>query len=172
LNEALGRHLENKLPLRRTIPYDLLDPQAKGAREYPESFPKQLYGHWQDAREAVGRAFPPSENSIEIYPGAEKYINPEDFMMPLAAKATRLAKMGKAAAPKSWETPAEIFEPLHKRFRFTVDAAAEPHNAKLPRYWTKADDDALKQDWSGETVFLNPPYGGGIEKFILRKAKK
>jgi phage N-6-adenine-methyltransferase len=51
----------------------------------------------------------------------------------------------------------EDFAPLHERFRFTVDAAAAPHNAKLPRYWTR-DDDALQQNWWAERVWCNPPY--------------
>lgn len=51
----------------------------------------------------------------------------------------------------------EDFAPLHARFDFTIDAAAAPHNAKLPRYWT-AEDDALTQSWTGERVWCNPPY--------------
>lgn len=51
----------------------------------------------------------------------------------------------------------EDFAPLHERFRFTIDAAASPTNARLPRYWT-IDDDALKQSWAGERVWCNPPY--------------
>lgn len=51
----------------------------------------------------------------------------------------------------------EDFEPLHERFRFTIDAAAAPHNARLPRFWTE-DDDALSQSWAGERVWCNPPY--------------
>lgn len=53
----------------------------------------------------------------------------------------------------SWED----FRPLHARFGFTVDAAASPHNAKLPRYWT-AEQNGLLQPWGGERVFCNPPY--------------
>ena len=51
----------------------------------------------------------------------------------------------------------EDFAPLHERFGFTIDAAAAPHNAKLPRYWT-IEDDALAQDWTGERIYCNPPY--------------
>jgi phage N-6-adenine-methyltransferase len=54
-------------------------------------------------------------------------------------------------------TPPEVFGPLHERFRFTVDAAASPANAKLPRFWTEADD-GLAQSWAGERVWCNPPY--------------
>ena len=52
-------------------------------------------------------------------------------------------------------TPDKVFNPLHAEFRFTVDGAAHAQNAKLPRYW----DDSLDLDWSGERVWLNPPYG-------------
>jgi phage N-6-adenine-methyltransferase len=51
----------------------------------------------------------------------------------------------------------EDFAPLHDRFRFTIDAAASPANARLPRYWTK-EDDALSRSWVGERVWCNPPY--------------
>lgn len=55
------------------------------------------------------------------------------------------------------ETPPELFEALHRRFGFTIDAAALPANAKLERYWTP-DDDGLAQDWTGERVWCNPPF--------------
>jgi phage N-6-adenine-methyltransferase len=51
----------------------------------------------------------------------------------------------------------EDFARLNARFRFTVDAAASPTNAKMPRYWTP-EDDALAQPWQGERVWCNPPY--------------
>lgn len=54
-------------------------------------------------------------------------------------------------------TPPEVFGPLQERFGFTVDAAASPHNAKLPRFWTSSDD-GLAQSWAGERVWVNPPY--------------
>lgn len=53
--------------------------------------------------------------------------------------------------------PMDVFAPWHKRFRFTVDAAALPHNAKLPRFWTP-EDDGLAQSWTGERVYCNPPH--------------
>ena len=65
------------------------------------------------------------------------------------------------------QTAPEVFDPLHERFGFTVDAAASPHNAKLPRYWTMADD-GLAQLWVGERVWYNPPYSS-IEPWV-RKA--
>ena len=57
-----------------------------------------------------------------------------------------------------WETPQELFDKLHEEFHFTLDAAASDHNHKLPRYYTESTD-GLSQDWGGERVFCNPPYG-------------
>lgn len=51
----------------------------------------------------------------------------------------------------------DIFAPLHARFSFTVDAAAEHDNALLERYWTP-EDDGLAQPWAGERVWCHPPY--------------
>lgn len=54
-------------------------------------------------------------------------------------------------------TPPDLFDPLDRRFGFTVDAAASPDNAKVARYWTK-ETDGLSQPWAGERVWCNPPY--------------
>lgn len=53
-----------------------------------------------------------------------------------------------------WGTPDKAFRALHAEFGFTVDAAAEAHNAKLPRFF----QDGLRASWRGERVFCNPPY--------------
>jgi phage N-6-adenine-methyltransferase len=58
----------------------------------------------------------------------------------------------------------EDFAPWHERFRFTIDAAASPENAKLPRFWT-IQDDALTKSWEGERVYCNPPYSS-IEPWV------
>lgn len=70
---------------------------------------------------------------------------------------------------RHWATPPEVFDPLHKEFNFTLDPCAQPHTAKCARYFTEADD-GLKQDWSGERVFMNPPYGREVYAWT-RKAR-
>jgi phage N-6-adenine-methyltransferase len=70
---------------------------------------------------------------------------------------------------REWATPPEIFAHLHAEFRFTIDVAASPDNAKLPRYYTE-EQNGLEQDWSGERVFMNPPYGREIYAWT-RKAR-
>ncbi|MDD3921162.1 MAG: DNA N-6-adenine-methyltransferase, partial [Eubacteriales bacterium] len=46
---------------------------------------------------------------------------------------------------------------------------ATPENAKCAKFYT-AGDDGLKQDWTGETVFCNPPYGRELPKWIEKCA--
>jgi phage N-6-adenine-methyltransferase len=46
---------------------------------------------------------------------------------------------------------------MDREFRFTVDVAALPENAKCERFYTKRDN-GLEQDWAGERVWCNPPY--------------
>lgn len=56
-----------------------------------------------------------------------------------------------------WETPQSFFNELNKEFNFTLDPCATHETAKCTKYYT-AEEDGLKQDWEGETVFCNPPY--------------
>lgn len=67
------------------------------------------------------------------------------------------------SARQDWETPLEIFSPLHAEFNFTLDAAASDANKKVDRFFDAATD-GLLQDWGTETVWLNPPYGDGAAK--------
>jgi len=61
-----------------------------------------------------------------------------------------------------WTTPQKLYDYLNEKWQFTIDAAASDHNAKHKRYWTESDD-ALKQDWSKEVIFCNPPYSKCME---------
>jgi len=67
------------------------------------------------------------------------------------------------SARQDWETPPDIFEPLHAEFHFTLDAAASANNAKAAKFFDEHDD-GLLQDWGREIVWLNPPYGEGAAK--------
>lgn len=78
----------------------------------------------------------------------------------------QVGRRGADPARDDRATTPEVFDPLHKRFRFTLDVAAAAHNAKCERYYT-VDDDGLGQSWSGERVWCNPPYsnvGAWVEK--------
>ena len=66
-----------------------------------------------------------------------------------------------------WETPQELFDSLHSEFGFNLDPCATKENAKCPYYFTQ-EDDGLIQDWGEYTVFMNPPYGRVIRKWIKK----
>ena len=67
-----------------------------------------------------------------------------------------------------WSTPQAFFDELDKEFNFTLDPCATSENAKCNNYFT-VEDDGLKQDWSNDVVFMNPPYGREI-KYWVQKA--
>ena len=66
-----------------------------------------------------------------------------------------------------WSTPQDFFDELNAEFNFTLDPCATRENAKCAKYFT-VEDDGLKQDWQGETVFCNPPYGREIGKWVKK----
>lgn len=55
-------------------------------------------------------------------------------------------------------TPQHLWDELNERYRFTLDVAAAPHNAKCTMYYTRLAD-GLLQPWTG-SVWCNPPYLG------------
>lgn len=65
----------------------------------------------------------------------------------------------------NWSTPQDFFDKLNKEFHFTLDPCATHENHKCNHYFTK-DDNGLAQDWSGETVFCNPPYGKSLKAWV------
>ena len=69
-----------------------------------------------------------------------------------------------------WSTPQDFFDRLNEEFKFTLDPCCTHTNAKCAKHYT-ATDDGLSKDWSGEIVFMNPPYGREIGKW-MRKAQK
>lgn len=70
-----------------------------------------------------------------------------------------------------WWTPPEVFDPLHAEFGFGLDAAAREGSERLPNYLSP-EVDALTYDWAtasnGLPVFVNPPYGRGLNKWIAK----
>ena len=64
-----------------------------------------------------------------------------------------------------WKTPQDLYDKLDKEFGFTLDPCCTKESAKCGKYYTKADD-GLIQDWSNDVVFMNPPYGREIPKWI------
>lgn len=66
-----------------------------------------------------------------------------------------------------WETPQDLFDRLNDEFHFTLDPCCTDENAKCKKHYTK-EQDGLSQDWTGEIVYCNPPYGREMPKWIRK----
>lgn len=65
-----------------------------------------------------------------------------------------------------WKTPNGLYEPINNVFNFTLDPCCEIETPKCSKFFTLAAD-GLKQDWSKDVVFMNPPYSrGNIDKWV------
>lgn len=76
-----------------------------------------------------------------------------------------------SSATNEWATPKDFYDILNKEFNFTLDPCATKQNAKCNKYFT-IDDDGLKQDWSNDIVFMNPPYGREIKNWVEKAYKE
>jgi phage N-6-adenine-methyltransferase len=67
---------------------------------------------------------------------------------------------------QAWETPGWLFDRLDALFDFDLDAAASTGNARCEHY---IEEDSLEYaEWPGRSVWLNPPYGRGIDKWVKK----
>lgn len=64
-----------------------------------------------------------------------------------------------------WATPQNFFDELNKEFHFTLDPCCLPLTAKCKTFFTPKED-GLKQSWKNQIVFMNPPYGREISKWV------
>lgn len=72
-----------------------------------------------------------------------------------------------SSSTDEWATPQCLYDSLNEEFGFTLDPCTLPSNAKCERYFTPQDN-GLLQDWGGETVFCNPPYGKAIANWVRK----
>lgn len=76
-----------------------------------------------------------------------------------------------------WRTPYYVYRWLDDRFRFNLDAAADPWNAKTVPYITE-ETNALKISWAEYTgiekvrAFCNPPYSRTKERSLWDWTRK
>lgn len=83
---------------------------------------------------------------------------------------------------EAWVTPHALFAFLDASFKFTLDVAAFAHTSKVPGNYFGPDHidptrrDALQLDWTqyaaGGNLWLNPPYGRQVGKWIAYTAKQ
>lgn len=69
---------------------------------------------------------------------------------------------------EDWTTPPAVFAELDAEFGFTLDPCSSDENALCVKHYTLADD-GLRQRWAPERVYMNPPYGREVGKWV-RKA--
>jgi site-specific DNA-methyltransferase (adenine-specific) len=67
-----------------------------------------------------------------------------------------------------WSTPDDFYQKLNKMFGpFSLDPCSDGINNKTVKFFTPKDN-GLEQDWGGNNVFMNPPYGREIGKWIKK----
>lgn len=76
-----------------------------------------------------------------------------------------------SSATPEWSTPQDFFDTLDKEFHFTLDPCSTHENAKCKKHYTKVEN-GLTQDWSGEIVFCNPPYGAKSTAEWIKKCSE
>jgi len=68
-----------------------------------------------------------------------------------------------------WSTPQSFYDKLNNKFKFDLDVCALPSSAKCEVFFTP-EDDGLNKDWfaHGKTIWMNPPYGREIGKWMQK----
>lgn len=69
----------------------------------------------------------------------------------------QITARGRNDAADDRRTPDDLWDELHHRFKFTLDAAASAENAKLACHLSR-EADALVRPWGRHRVWCNPPY--------------
>ena len=78
-----------------------------------------------------------------------------------------ISKVHFSSNSNEWYTPKDLFDKLDKEFQFTLDPCCTELSALCKKFYTVLDN-GLEQDWSGDTVFMNPPYGREIKDWIKK----
>jgi phage N-6-adenine-methyltransferase len=84
----------------------------------------------------------------------------------------------RSSVDDTWTTPPQFFADINGEFGFTLDAAALKGSTLVPSNWYGPDHDdparrdALARDWTedanGGPIWLNPPYGRGINAWVAK----
>ncbi len=68
-----------------------------------------------------------------------------------------------------WNTPRQLFRELDYEFNFTLDPCCTHESALCEKHYT-IEENGLSQDWSGDRVYMNPPYNKYIMPHWIQKA--
>jgi site-specific DNA-methyltransferase (adenine-specific) len=92
---------------------------------------------------------------------------PTLFLIPPSVQKLASKNVHFSSDTDEWATSQPLFDELSRIFGgFTLDPCATVQNAKCARFFTR-DDDGLAQKWEGK-VFMNPPYGREIGKWVKK----
>tara|TARA_Y100000401_G_C8300327_1_gene213675 strand:+ start:407 stop:946 length:540 start_codon:yes stop_codon:yes gene_type:complete len=69
---------------------------------------------------------------------------------------------------QAWRTPGWLIRFLNEVYDFDLDAAASPDNAICEKYLSEEDDALSVEEWPGDRIWLNPPYGRAVGKFVAK----
>lgn len=100
--------------------------------------------------------------------GAELPTEEKEAIRQKVGLQSHAARVTTSSKKMDWGSPRAFYEKLDAEFGFQLDACAHARNYKHVLYFDE-EQDALKQDWMGLVVFLNPPYGR-LTPVFLRKA--
>lgn len=79
----------------------------------------------------------------------------------------------KTAASVEWNTPTVLKDKLIQEFgTFDLDPATNDLNPMDAISYFTMKEDGLIQPWNGNTVYVNPPYGRVISKWIDKALKE
>jgi|SRR5581483_8694729 len=68
-----------------------------------------------------------------------------------------------------WATPQDLFDRVNEEFGpFDLDAAASEYNHKCPAYYDILTDALRIEKWNGQRIWLNPPYGRDLGKWVAK----
>lgn len=80
-----------------------------------------------------------------------------------------------SSATDDHATPVEFFKKLDEEFHFDLDVCASKENAKCPDYYGHdRGTNGLEAPWHehADVVWMNPPYGRQIGKWIAKAAEE
>ncbi len=93
------------------------------------------------------------------------------FLLGLKAKVQEMASHSMSVMTSSKDmtiaTPQAWFDYLDMEFGFTLDPCCTHETAKCKKHYTP-DEDGLTQSWNDERVFMNPPYGRDLPKWMKK----
>ena len=84
-----------------------------------------------------------------------------------ANRADQIRRVMTSSKVMTWTTPQAWFEYLDLEFDFTLDPCCERETAKCKKHYTPQED-GLSRSWQDERVFMNPPYGRDIPKWMKK----